>query len=77
MEQKGMGGIMKIPKKEYIGDSVYVDYNGWAYVLTTENGHYASNTIVLEPEILTALIRYKDRLTEALVEQREEAEDEH
>lgn len=48
--------------KQYIGDSVYADFNGWSIVLTTENGKVndPSNTIFLEPEVLDALIRYRD-----------------
>lgn len=41
--------------KEYLGDSVYADFDGFAIVLTTENGDGASNTIVLEPQVLNAL----------------------
>jgi hypothetical protein len=44
--------------KTYLGDGVYVShgaYNG-EIVLTTENGISATNTIVLEPEVLAALI---------------------
>ena len=45
--------------KTYIGDSVYVviDQLG-CVVLTTENGFGPSNTIVLEPEVLGALLGY-------------------
>jgi len=48
--------------KEYLGDSVYVEFNGWAIVLTTENGEGASNTIVLEQETYEALTRYVERI---------------
>lgn len=44
-------------RKEYIGDSVYAEFNGWGVTLTTENGRGPSNTIVLEPEVLRALNR--------------------
>jgi len=45
-------------EKTYLGDSVYADYDGFAIVLTTENGYGPSNTIVLEPAVLQALERY-------------------
>jgi hypothetical protein len=42
--------------KTYLGDSVYVDFDGFALTLTTENGiPPPSNTIVLEPEVYNAL----------------------
>lgn len=51
--------------KDYLGDSVYVDFDGFAFVLTTENGMGASNTIVLEPEVLNALFHYAKRIQDA------------
>lgn len=48
--------------KDYLGDSVYADFNGFAVVLTTENGHGPSNTIILEPEVIVALNRYYERI---------------
>lgn len=45
-------------KKVYIGDSVYANYDGYAVILTTENGFGASNTIVLEPEVLAMFLDY-------------------
>lgn len=48
--------------KEYIGDNVYVDYDGWDIILTTENGEPASNTIVLEPEVMKKLIDYTKKV---------------
>lgn len=44
--------------KTYIGDGVYVDISQLGIVLTTENGIRATNTIVLEPEVLHALLEY-------------------
>ncbi len=52
--------------KDYLGDSVYADFDGYHVILTTENGFGASNTIALEPEVLAALNRFYGRvLTEA------------
>ena len=42
--------------KEYLGDGVYValdDSRG--FILTTENGIGATNTIILEPDVYEAL----------------------
>lgn len=44
--------------KQYLGDGVYVEYDGYGLVLTTENGIEATNRIVLEPEVCSSLVRY-------------------
>jgi len=51
--------------KRYLGDGVYVDRNELGLVLTTENGIAVTNTIVLEPEVWTALHRYVETLKDA------------
>lgn len=51
--------------KTYLGDSVYVDFDGYSLFLTTENGLGASNTIVLEPEVYRALTEYVERLKQS------------
>jgi len=48
--------------KRYLGDGVYLQFDGFAYVLTTENGVGITNTIVLEPSVLTSLIRETDAI---------------
>lgn len=42
--------------KEYIGDSVYAEINPDYLILTTENGFGPSNTIYLEPAVLSNLL---------------------
>jgi len=44
--------------KRYIGDAVYVEWDGWAFVLTTEDGIRATNRIVLETEVYEELTRF-------------------
>lgn len=44
--------------KRYLGDGAYVDFDGYALVLTAEDGIRATNTIVLEPEVYAALVAY-------------------
>lgn len=49
--------------KDYLGDGVYIDvapHGG--LVMTTENGVEATNTIYLEPAVLAALDRYRERI---------------
>jgi len=48
--------------KVYIGDGCYIDFDGYALVLTTENGIEATNRIVLEPSVYAALVEYVDGL---------------
>lgn len=49
--------------KEYLGDSVYVEQEGYGLTLTTENGFGPSNTIYLEPNVMEALINYYKKVT--------------
>jgi hypothetical protein len=51
--------------KQYLGDSVYADYDGYHIILTTENGYGPSNMIFLEPQVLKALDDYKAWLRES------------
>lgn len=48
--------------KQYLGDGVYVEHDGYSFILTTENGICATNTIYLEPVVISALEQYIERL---------------
>ena len=48
--------------KAYLGDAVYVDFDGFALWLTTEDGIRETNRICLEPEVYRALTEYVARL---------------
>ena len=50
--------------KQYLGDSVHVDFDGFGLVLTTENGYPDDprNRIVLEAEVYESLAKYVERL---------------
>lgn len=49
--------------KEYIGDGVYAEFDKYnSVVLTTENGIEVTNRIVLEPEVLAALLNWLQRV---------------
>jgi len=52
--------------REYLGDAVYVEFDGFGFVLTTEDGMQATNRIVLEPDVYEALARYVERVRQAL-----------
>lgn len=48
--------------KEYLGDGAYVQpWTGGGLLLTTEDGIRTTNSIVLEPEVLEALLDYITR----------------
>lgn len=42
--------------KRYLGDGVYVEFDGYNLILTTENGITATNRIVLEPSVYGLLV---------------------
>ena len=45
-------------EKQYMGDSVYADFDGGHIVLTTENGFGPSNTIYLDDGVAARLFVY-------------------
>lgn len=54
--------VDKMSNKQYLGDGVYADYDGYMLILTTEDGENILNTIYLEPEVYVALVRYVEYL---------------
>ena len=50
--------------KQYLGDAVYVDFDGFNLILTTEDGIRATNRIVMEPQVHAMLTDYVARLKE-------------
>lgn len=57
--------------KQYLGDSVYAEFDGYGIWLTTENGYGPSNKIYLEPGVLGALEDYKAYLRKVHSEETE------
>lgn len=53
-------------EKTYLGDGVYAHFDGYSVVLETHNGICATNTIILEPEVVIAYQKYLERLSEKL-----------
>ena len=49
-------------EKDYIGDGVYVAFDGYGYWLTAEDGSRATDAIYLEPTVLRALVRFVERV---------------
>ena len=53
--------------KQYLGDSVYAEHDGFSIMLTTRNGDGPpSNIIYLEPEVYKALVEYHDKMWRGL-----------
>ena len=53
---------MELQFRVYLGDSVYVGFDGYHVVLTTENGIEATNKIFLDPSVLRNLDEYREAL---------------
>jgi hypothetical protein len=62
-------------KKQYIGDGVYVEFDGWALVLTTEDGASVTNRIVLDDSVYFALVGVVDALRAAAAAARRDDDD--
>jgi len=55
--------------KRYLGDGVYAEHQGDRVVLTTEDGIAITHTIVLEFDVVVALMRFvQDPTHEAVTE---------
>lgn len=52
--------------KEYLGDSVYAEFDGYNVILTTNNYGPDTNTIYLEPNVI-------EKLNNFIVRQKEKA----
>ena len=49
--------------KQYLGDGVYVDFDGFRLIMTVENGYLTTDTIYIEfPSVFTSLLEYCQRL---------------
>lgn len=49
-------------KKEYLGDGLYVNFDGYQIALSAENGITATDTVYLEPQVLQSFLEYIARL---------------
>ena len=48
--------------KKYLGDGVYIEYDGFGMRLTTEDGLDTTNEIYIEPTVWKALLVYVEKL---------------
>ena len=60
--------------KQYLGDGVYVDFNGHLIMLTAVDLQGKTNTIYLEPHVYEALTDYVKRIKESQQKKTEEEE---
>lgn len=49
---------MRLSRKEYLGDGVYCEFDGWNIKLTAEDGISVTDTVYLDPHTYGALVRY-------------------
>ena len=49
-------------KKRYLGDGLYVDFDGYHIVLTTENGISTTNKVCLDSAVMAAFLNYVEDL---------------
>ena len=47
--------------KEYLGDGVYADFDGYHIKLTASDGVYDTDKIYLDPTVIKKLIEYYEK----------------
>lgn len=61
-----MDDLSGLVYKEYIGDGVYVGFDGYHLWLYTSDGFKVTNKIALEREVYAKLTNYAERLRQTL-----------
>ena len=51
--------------QDYIGDGVYVKYDGWGILLKANDPGQPTDQIYLEPDVLARLNQFAERMIEA------------
>jgi len=69
--------IKHFKQKTYIGDSVYIHFDGYHFVLETHNGFSddPSNIIALEPGLIEKIVKHQKYVYEQFEELREREDD--
>jgi hypothetical protein len=49
---------------EYLGDGLYVEFDGFQFRLYASDGIHVTNEVYLEPSVLAAVIRFINRTKE-------------
>ena len=50
--------------QEHLGDGVYAEFDGFGILLKANDHRFPTDKIYLEPEVLTALNRFAERMAE-------------
>lgn len=58
-----------LPFADYLGDGVYIDFDGYQVVLKANHHEHPTDTIALDPHVIEALQRYLKRLPEIVAAQ--------
>jgi hypothetical protein len=53
------------PEKRYLGDGVYAEFDGYAIILTVEDGETILSQIVVDPHVYTRLEQFVGQLRKA------------
>jgi len=48
--------------EDYIGDGVYVEFDGYGIILKANDLNYPTDTIYLEPRVLSILFQFAKRM---------------
>ena len=62
--------VKKSEYEQYIGDSVYLDFDGYYILIYTNNGLGRQNIIALEPQVIQSFDEYKKWLNSKLEEKK-------
>lgn len=47
---------------DYIGDGVYVEFDGYGIMLKTNDQLHSTNEVYLEPEVFNKLVAFRERM---------------
>ena len=61
--------------QQYLGDAVYADWDGYHIIITTSDGVYDTNRILLDPQVMKQLINYHEKLRPKDNESRSDTEE--
>ena len=65
---------VEIQEQDYIGDGVYVLFDGYGIWLHANNHEYPSDRIYIEPNVLEALNRFSTRVRRSHAERKDNKE---
>ena len=60
--------MIKSNPEEYLGDGVYVEFDGFQILLKANDHRNPTDTIALEPEVFNSLVRWVKNQTKLEIE---------